>query len=313
MALETVRFYTLDEDDDALSGVLVRVYDSTLTFITQQSSSMVGSDAIAEVTLEGDDPPETYTIRLYKAGVAFDGSLGDGSSTPQEIDIYSPPTAAPSGTNDFTLKGQTFELPTAIDPLLCRVSGYVRDYSRSEVVNYKIRIIPWDPGSDTPAAIRVDEGHIVTAKSTTISSDENGYVQFDLYRNSDYLVRLEDSPDTPRMVHVPDRASIVIGDVLYPVVRSVSYGSNPVTVPEGSSTTISVVITSSDYRTLTPQSLVWTSDDTSIANVSIDGDDITISGVSTGTVDINASRSEDSFTTYPEEPQVCQPLTVNVV
>ena len=128
MASETVKIYAWDQNSDPLDGVLVRVFDATgTTFIAQNTTALVGADAIAEFTLDGDDPPIQYTIRLSKTGVGFDGALGDQYKTPQLIDIYSPPANSPTGTNDFDVKGETFERPAATDPRLCRCSGFFKD------------------------------------------------------------------------------------------------------------------------------------------------------------------------------------------
>ena len=126
MAVETVRIYTEDELGDPLEGVLVRFFDDNDAFVTQQYSSLVGGEAYAEVSLDGDDPtPVDYTIRMSKTGVAFDGGLGDSSRTPQSISVYSPPGASPPTSNGFTVVGQTFTRPTASDPRLCRCSGFL--------------------------------------------------------------------------------------------------------------------------------------------------------------------------------------------
>ena len=56
MAVETVRVYTVDENSDPLEGVLVRFFDVTDIFVTQNMSALVGLEAYAEVSLDGDDP-----------------------------------------------------------------------------------------------------------------------------------------------------------------------------------------------------------------------------------------------------------------
>ena len=124
MAIETVRVYTVDENTDPLEGVLVRAYDDGDVYQTENTTALVGGESYCELSLDGDDPPNTYTIRMSKTGVAFSGALGDDNKTPQSIDVYSPPAASPTGTNWFTVQGQTFSLPTATDPRMCRCSGY---------------------------------------------------------------------------------------------------------------------------------------------------------------------------------------------
>ena len=127
MANETVRIFVEDQQTPTpspIENVLVRVFDSTgTTFLTENYSDVSG---IADFTLDGDDPPNEYQIRLSKNGVAFSGSLGDDSKSPQLIQVYSPPSSAPNGKNDFTVKGETFTRPVATDPRLCRASGFFK-------------------------------------------------------------------------------------------------------------------------------------------------------------------------------------------
>lgn len=121
MAVETVRVFVEDQNSDPIEGVLVRVFDATgVTFLSQDFTDALG---IADFSLDGDDPPIEYQVRLSKTGVAFDGNLGDSSKSPQLIEVYSPPASSPSGTDDFTVIGQTFERPAATDPVFAERVG----------------------------------------------------------------------------------------------------------------------------------------------------------------------------------------------
>lgn len=290
---ETVRVYTVDEVDGALEGVLVRFFDNTDTFVTQNYSSLVGGDAYAEVTLDGDAVPISYTVRLSKTGVAFDGTLGDDSATPQSIDIYSPASAAPSGTNDFTVQGQTFSLPVATDPRLCRASGFFKDATGAPLVDADLHFRL----QRTPLIV---DGTAVTGFHFYGATDADGYFEVDLYRGGEYLVELQ-SLEHQRCVTVPDASAINLVDLLFPVVASVAYDPSPVSLAVGDSETVTVTVTDSTGLThdLTSDLVTFTSEDTSIATVGISANQLTIIGVAAGSTTITAEPADASIVTVP--------------
>lgn len=291
---ETVRVYTVDQNDDALEGVLVRFFDDTDTFVTQNYSALVGSDVYAEVTLDGDAVPIEYTVRLSKTGVAFDGALGDDSKTPQSIEVYSPAAGAPSGTNDFTVQGQTFERPVAADPYLCRASGFFRDAAGRPLRNFDMHFTlqrsPLLVGDDGILGFKV--------YGTT---DNNGYFEVDLYRFGDYLVELQ-SLEHQRCVSVPDVSSINLVELLFPVVSSVVYDPTAVTVAAGDTQAVDVTITDSTGLTheLTESLLTFTSEDESVATIGISAGQLIVSGQSAGSTTITVTQTDTSIVVIPE-------------
>jgi len=291
---ETVRVYTVDQNDDALEGVLVRFFDDTDTFVTQNYSALVGSDVYAEVTLDGDAVPIEYTVRLSKTGVAFDGALGDDSKTPQSIEVYSPAAGAPSGTNDFTVQGQTFERPVAADPYLCRASGFFRDAAGRPLRNFDMHFTlqrsPLLVGDDGILGFKV--------YGTT---DNNGYFEVDLYRFGDYLVELQ-SLEHQRCVSVPDVSSINLVELLFPVVSSVVYDPTAVTVAAGDTQAVDVTITDSTglTRELTESLLTFTSEDESVATIGISAGQLIVSGQSAGSTTITVTQTDTSIVVIPE-------------
>lgn len=314
MALETVNFYVVDEDDDALVGVTVRIFDSLGVFVTSQVSALVGSDAIADVTLDGDDPANSYEARFYKFGCSFDGGLGSSNNSPMSFDVYSPASGSPTGTNDFNVQAQTHTLPTAVDSSLCRVSGFVVDHAKNAVENFSIRVLSWDPDETAPAAIRAEDGNLIASKSVDLHTDATGYVAFDLYRCGKYLARLEDQPDVLRELHVPDAPSIKIADLMFPVIRSLTYASSPLALSVGDSVDAAPVIVASDLRTFGPGDnvLTWTSSDEAVATVGVQDDELIITAVGAGTATITAELVDDTVVRLPTEPQSATSLTVNV-
>jgi hypothetical protein len=191
MAAETVRIYAEDDAEDALEGVLVRFFDDADAFVTQQYTSIVGADAYAEVTIDGDDPPIEYTIRLSKTGVAFDGSLGDDSKTPQAISIYS---------------GR---------PLVGLDINFI-------AVCYNEDQSMWTP--------TIVDGYAVMSDKISVRTDSGGYVQIDLYRTGHYSALIQNLEHARRVLVVPDSSSINLIDLLFPVVSTVTFSPVSVTL-----------------------------------------------------------------------------------
>lgn len=318
MALETVRVYAVDEALAALPGVLVRAYTVAGVLVTQNTTALVGGEAYCELALDGNDPPETYTIRLSMTGVAFDGTLGDDSKTPQTISVYSPPAAAPvTGTNNFQVQGQTFTLPTATDPRMCRCSGYFVDASGRPLENVDIHFVPvcYNEGQADFAPLIVDGLGVMGDKIIT-RTDEDGYLEIDLYRTAEISALVQGLEHSRRVIKVPDTASISLIDLLFPVVTSIAFAPDPVTVATGATVDVVLTILASDGQELDPtdQDVVFTSSDVGVASIQIQSDTgaLRIMGVAAGATTIVAERADDTIVTIPEEPVTYAPLAVTV-
>jgi len=312
MASETVRIFVVDQETPtpgAIEDVLVRVFDSTgSTFITQNTTTLVGSDAIADFTLDGDDPPIEYQVRLSKVGVAFDGLLGDDSKTPQLIEVYSPPANAPSGTNDFIVKGQTFVRPTAADDKLCRVSGFFKRGDSLPYPNLDIIFIPlFNP--------TIVSGNAVMGGQIVARTDEDGYIEVDLYRGGTYSAIIETLEDNAMELVVPDSSSFNIVDLIFPVVKEVIFNPSSVNLAVGGTEEIVPTVTASNTVVLegaAPADVEYVVDDESIATVLVMDDRLVITGVSAGTTQLSASRKDSSIVVVPDSGIVQTPLSVVV-
>jgi hypothetical protein len=316
MAAETVRIYTVDESSLPLAGVLVRFFDDSDVFVTQQYSALVGSEVYAEVTLDGDDPPNEYTIRLSKTGVAFDGSLGGDSKTPQSIEIYSPASAAPTGTNDFRVQGQTFVRPSAMDPRLCRCSGFFLDHSGRPLRNLEIVFIAicynedqadWNP--------LIVDGNGVLGNEIYTRTDTRGYISIDLFRTGEYAATVQGLEHSRRVLKVPDQPSMNLIDLLFPVVHEVVFDPDPLALSSGSYVDVDLSITASDGQELdaSDQDLTFSSSNTAIATTQLlVNNKLRVMGVGVGSTTIVATRTDQSIVTIPSEPVHYTPLAVTV-
>ncbi|MHA2334290.1 MAG: Ig-like domain-containing protein [Candidatus Hodarchaeales archaeon] len=316
MAAETVRIYAEDDAEDALEGVLVRFFDDADAFVTQQYTSIVGADAYAEVTIDGDDPPIEYTIRLSKTGVAFDGSLGDDSKTPQAISIYSPASGSPTGTNYFEVQGQTFTRPVASDSRLCRCSGFFKDHSGRPLVGLDINFIAVCYNEDqsmwTPTIV---DGYAVMSDKISVRTDSGGYVQIDLYRTGHYSALIQNLEHARRVLVVPDSSSINLIDLLFPVVSTVTFSPVSVTLDVNDTIDVDVTILASDTQVLDllDGDITLSSSDTSVATIqTLDDNKLRIFGVSAGTAEITVVRTDSSIASIPEQPATYTPLPVTV-
>jgi uncharacterized protein YjdB len=316
MAAETVKFYVTDQILGPILGVLVRVFDETgTTFITQDYTVDVGGDAVAEVTLDGNDPPNNYTIRMSKTGVAFDGSLGDDSKSPQLIAIYSPPAAAPTGKNDFNIQGETFERPTATDPNLCRCSGFFRDGSGRALPNLDIFLI----NKFLPAIV---EDAAVLGERLDMRTDEDGYLEVDLFRGGEYSAYVQSIQAAScggmvflREIVVPDRSSANIADLLLPVVSEVTWDPAAPSVAAGDTLDLTPTVKASDYRELegtANEDVMYEVEDESVATISVQADKIVVTGVAAGSTNIIVTRRDQTIVKIPDPGIVGSPLAITV-
>lgn len=316
---EVVKFFLTDQSADPILGVLVQVFDITgTTFITQDYTVDVAGDAVAEVTIDGDAAPIQYTIRMSKTGVAFDGSQGDDSKSPQSIDVYSPAAGAPNGNNNFNIQGETFALPTATDPRMCRCSGFFKDGAGRALASLDIYLI----NQFLPAVV---DGYGILGERLDLRSDEDGYVQLDLYRDGIYRAMVQSLQAAeidntgaivfPREIVVPDRSSANIVDLLLPIVVGVVWDPTSVTVAAGAALDLTPTITASDFRELTGTALEDVSfeiEDTDVATVECQSDKLVITGVASGTTNLVVARLDESIVKIPDPGITGSPLLITV-
>lgn len=295
MALETVLVSVNDDQivPQPVNGVVVRVFDSTgTTFITEATTGLPLAGQVM-FTLNGNGPvPTTYQLRFFVNG----GSI----QSPQYIQVFSPPSLAPTGANNFVVTASMFTLPSATNPRLCRASGYVWGPDGRLRRGVDLQFIP----CFRPLVV---DGYGVLGERVSTRSDEEGYVSIDLFRDGIYQVTIESHENTLRTVYVPDRSSINIFHLLFPIVVSVTYTpAPPLTVAVGANLDVTPVVTANDYRTLTGTAdadIRWTTDDPNIAFVSTQPDKLTVTGVSAGTTTLRATRLDSSIV-YIDDPGV---------
>jgi hypothetical protein len=292
MALETVLVSVNDDQvvPQPVNNVVVRVFDATgTTFITQATT---GAPLPGQVmlTLNGDGPfPVTYQLRFYVNGGAI--------QSPQYVDVFSPPALAPTAANNFVVTASMFTLPAATNPRLCRASGYVWGPDGRVRPGVDMHFIP----CFRPLVV---DGYGVLGERVSVRSDSAGYASVDLFRSGIYQVTIESHENVPRIVYVPDRSSVNLFNLLFPIIVNVTYApATPWIVTAGSQLSVTPTVSSNDYRTLTGTAdadLTWSTDDPNIASVTVQASQLVITGNIPGSTTLRAARSDSSIVYIPD-------------
>ncbi len=291
MPLETVDILVQDDEvtPQPVDGVTVRVYDSAGTTLITSGVTGAVTPGRAEFTLDGDDPPTEYQLRFSVNG----GSI----VSPQAIEVYSPPASAPTGANNFEIEASMFSLPPAVNARLCRCSGYVWGPNGRPRKGVDMHFIP----CFNPLVVE-DIG--ILGERVAVRSDEDGYVQVDLLRGGEYLATIETHENIQRHVVVPDRTSININHLLFPIVVDVDFTpTGPWTVAADAELEIVPVVTASDFRVLEgtgADDVQYATDDPDIADVTVAADKIVIRGIAAGTTTLRVTRQDESIVYVPD-------------
>lgn len=288
MPIETVRVaFTRDAGPTQLiDGVVVRVFDTNNSLVTAATSG-VPDPGTAQFELDGSPEGTEYQLRCFKAGARIDV---------RRILVFSPVTNAPTSSNDFLVPVQLFTLAVATDPKMCRASGYLYGPARMPRKNVTLTFLPKFDAF-------VDEVSVATPGRFVTQTDGEGFATVDLYRFGMYEVTIEGHEVVTRSIEVPNRSSILLPHLLFPVVVAVSYVEPPpYTVQAGSTLMLTPRVIATDYRDLGNgfQDVLYESADPSIANVQLLGDRIAIRGLRPGTTELRVSRLDRSIVYLPD-------------
>jgi hypothetical protein len=291
MALETVLISLVDDQvvPAPVDDVVVRVYDDTGTNLITSGTTGVPLEGAVEFTLDGDDPPTVYQLRFHVNG----GSI----NSPQLIEVYSPPANAPTGANNFEVEASMFTLPVATNPRLCRASGYV-----------------WGPDGRLRRGVDIDlvpcfrplvvDGYGILGERVSTRSDADGFVSVDLLRDGIYLAIIESHENVTRNVYVPDRSSVNIFHLLFPLITSVEYDpAGPFALNVGDQLVVTPTVKLTDFRELTGTAdadVTYAVDDATIASVSYNDTTLTITGHAAGVTTLRVSRRDNSIVYIPD-------------
>lgn len=291
-----------------VEGVQIRVFDASDIFLTEGPTDASGE---LKVVLVGAATPGTeYIIRLYKAGVTIP------AGTTQRILVLDP--LGVDETNIFEFTTHTPTVPVSTDSDLCLLSGYFVDASLHPIKSLTLQFIPKEgyppatisgmPFTSYPTVVR----DRIIASEVMVQTDENGYVEVALPRGAvfDFIIHGAETPgpDPISEVLIPDAAGVAIHDVLFPYVKSVTYGLPDLTVAAGSAAEMSVAVLSSGLTDIEGQTelgkfLAFTTGDDGVATVEVTGEGkLLVTGIAAGATTLEADRVVGTYA--PRRPAV---------
>lgn len=300
MGIVTVRVYTLSDvpPDTPIVGATVRIFDVTgTTFITAGVTNALG---YFQVDLLGAPSPAgvVYQARCSKTGVGF--------TNPQLITVLDP---LPVGVdNNFVVYGAVFVQPVATDAYFCRCAGFFIDAGGRPLSNAMIRFVNmFDP-------VMVDNRCI--SGQLEVRTDSAGYAVVDLVRNGHYTAQVSGLHDERLDIVVPDRTSINLIDLLFPVVYSVTFNPvGPWTLAAGASLVLTPTVLTSVFNTMTGTAngdVEYSTADSAVATIQTGETDITIVGVQAGSTTLVLTRRDDSIIRIPDPAIIGTGVTITV-
>lgn len=307
MALEVVDVLIRDiaVPNDPVAGVVVRVYDETGT--TLITSGTTASDGHVSFLIDADDPPVRYQLRTFKQGIAI--------PQPKYIDAYSPPASSPTGTNNFRLDAEVFTLPTAPDPRLCRVSGYILNPAgrpkRGIDIHFIHRFNPLIVGEGAEAVG-------VLGERVAHRTDKDGYFQIDLWRNGCYRAIIESHENVGRSIHIPNLSSANINHVLFPRVYGCTFDPvGPWSIGVGQELRVEVQTQLTSGYVIdgtAPEDITFTVSPGSVAvALEVHDDALVFRGLAPGAATLSIVRAVQNLAYEPDSPVIGDGTTITVV
>jgi hypothetical protein len=303
MPLETVRVRVVDDSliPEDVNGVVVRFYDASGTTLITEAVTGAVESGIAEVTLDGDDPPETYQLRFFL--------VGGRMTSPRHIAVYSPPALSSTGANNFEVTAHLNVLQSSPNPRLCRASGYVWGPDGRPRPGIDMHFIPcFNP--------LVVEGIGVLGERVAARTDKNGFISVDLIRHGMYTATVESHENLQRIVAVPDRGSVNISHLLFPVVAAVQYDPpGPWSIPRDITLEVIPEVVSTNFQVLTgtaARDVIYSTDDPNVAAVEVTATRIIIHARNPGTTALRIARRDRSIVYLPLPDLGASDVTITV-
>lgn len=300
MPITTIQMRSDNIVPDLISGVIVEFYTTLGAFVTSGTT-----DGTGDVTVSL--PAALYDIVMYKQGITI------LPRQPQRITVL---TQIPP--NVFKVFAHIRVMPETIDPTLCRVSGFIVNSHGKPQKGVKITIGPCRELIDIGLKL-VDPDHQVT-----VTSDDKGYVEFDLLRKVSYeaFILYKDEwqsfPPGRLSIKAPDMPSVPLEYLLFPVPGHVAFSVSAISVGVGiQDDTTDITITYTDFNVRqTP--LSWggfnlINSDATKFDYEVAGDTLIIKGLASGIATLTAVRTLTPTSLWiPEPPFVADVLTVTV-
>jgi len=290
MSYEPVDVYIKDQLGREMANVVVKIFNPTGSVAyTQGTTDAEGKVSFLLYT-------QQYSMRFYKFSSIF--------TQPQLFTVLEAPEI-----NAFNVTAEAFVPPASTDGRLCRCSGYFRNPDGSPQKYLDMHFYP----EFSPIVL---EGSAVTPRKMLLRTDDKGYAQIDLIRGGCYRVTIEGLEQEERYIRVPDLSSANLPDVLYAVVDRITFDpAGPWTLAAGAELEITPTVYDSGGAVLhgTGQGDVdWTVSNTDLANVSTGEFKLTLRAVAAGSVELKATRRDQSIIRIPDEPIEGQPVALTI-
>ena len=305
MTLAKVIIENDDPSPALVESLTVRFFDTGGTFVTSGVSDVNGE-------VDVDLPDADYNLYFFKQGVSINAGM------PLLITIDSGDTDVPPNT--FKVIVHVASLPEAIDPLQCRISGFIKGADGEPTRDGRITA---EPTLETG----VLGGNIIAPQhSASFAPDKDGHYEFNLLRNVDYCIyfhmleTLLRSEPPVMEVKVPDLPAMGIANLLFPVPVNAAFSVNVLALVAGNpdDDSIEVAVSYSDGSVRTSGTLIATvssvSDDEDVAFVELLTGKVLITPVAAGTANITITRTVVSTIYYDPIPTfITETLVVTVV
>jgi len=286
MTLTTVILESDDIVPVLINGLIVRVFSTLGVFVTSGTT-----DSGGEVIF--DLPDADYDLLFFKAGVSILAGM-PLRITVSAADLDTPP-------NTFLVLSHITSLPESPDPLLCRISGFIRGADGGMTKDIRLSL-GTTPEIAVLSGIVISPQHIID-----IRPDSTGYYEFDLLRKMKYrvyfpqLITLFNVEPAMVLGITPNLPSLPLTDFLFPVPISAVFGALTLAIALTSEpdSSISCTITYSDgsindngIRQTPPffTSVQALSDNDNVATAAFSVDKLIISPKGIGTCNVVVTR-----------------------
>jgi hypothetical protein len=296
MSFESVDIFVLDTtpQQNPVPGVTVKILSqdgkTVWTLATSDSAGHVGfllpSGAM-------------YQLRFYKPSFTF--------VNPQFINVVDIPNVD-NLVNVFNILATGVSPPVPMNSRLCTAYGFFQNMAGRPAAQVQIQFI----SKFNPLLV---DGAAVLTERIYVTTDDSGYAQVDLFQGGQYDVTVSGTEDYLRMISVPFLPNVNIGNLLFPVVASVTFDPPiPATMHVGEP---DMQVTPTAYATdgnMLPYNgandITWSSSDSNILAVLPSGGILTLRPLSAGTASVIATRSNKSIIVIPDVGIQGSPATV---
>lgn len=293
-----ITIVTDDPSPTLVPGVIVSVYNTGAVF---QTSGTTDTNGFVTFSL----PDGSYDLLFFKVGASI--------TQPQRI------TVDHTVTNNWQVVGHVKTAPESMDPTRVTVSGYVLGVD-GKLASHRLIFEP-------VKVLTVISGNVIAPFSRVeVSSDENGYFEFDLLRNTKYngwfLFPQDLFGEQAKNLDIitPDAPAVALYNLLFPVPITLGFSANTISLAAGSDPdrSITTTMTFTDGSNRSTLSTAWagivlTNTAPLVVKADLVEGFLSLQGMSQGTAVITTVREvPSSVSISPLPTYVSQSVTVTV-